>query len=109
MYPLLFFFPKILKFQVWRLVTSFLITGRDFQIIMDPYFFYTYASQLETGSVRFSQPGDFFFYIVFVGAFILVSFIIILSSTRLVLPFPFYKNKKSLIDPRKSARPVYTS
>jgi len=38
---------------------------------MDPYFLFTYASQLETGSPRFTQPGDFFFYVLFVCSVIL--------------------------------------
>lgn len=42
---------------------------------MDPYFLYQYGSQLETGSARFSDPGSFFVYIVFVGAVIMVSFL----------------------------------
>lgn len=34
---------------------------------------YTYSSALETGSPRFSLPGDFFTYVFFVGAVIMVS------------------------------------
>lgn len=34
---------------------------------------YRYGSSLETGSARFSQPGDFFVYLVFVASVILVS------------------------------------
>lgn len=59
--------------EVWRLVTPFFITGPSFGLLMDPYFLYTYASQLETGAIRFSQPGDFFTYIAFVCSVILVS------------------------------------
>ncbi|KAF2012467.1 hypothetical protein BU24DRAFT_494476 [Aaosphaeria arxii CBS 175.79] len=67
--------------QLWRLVTSFLITKPKFAIFMDPYFLYQYGSGLETESSRFSQPGDFFVYtaflmsvIVFVAGYILKSF-----------------------------------
>ncbi|KAF2715212.1 DER1-domain-containing protein [Pleomassaria siparia CBS 279.74] len=48
--------------QVWRLLTSFLITKPKFGILMDPYFIYQYGSGLERESTRFSQPGDFFVY-----------------------------------------------
>lgn len=34
---------------------------------------YTYGSALETGSPRFSSPGDFFTYVFFVAFVILVS------------------------------------
>lgn len=35
---------------------------------------YTYGSLLETGSPRFSSPGDFFTYVFFVGTVIVVSY-----------------------------------
>jgi len=59
--------------EIWRLVTPFLITGPQLGLILDPYFLYTYGSQLERESARFSQPGDFFTYIAFVCTTILVS------------------------------------
>jgi len=59
--------------QVWRIATSFLITGPKFGMALDPYFVFTYASSLETAASRFSQPGDFFMYLVFVSAIIVVS------------------------------------
>lgn len=59
--------------EIWRLVTPFLITGPQLGLILDPYFLYTYGSQLELESSRFSQPGDFFTYIAFVCTTILVS------------------------------------
>lgn len=34
---------------------------------------YHYGTSLETGSARFSQPGDFFIYLIFVGSVIMVS------------------------------------
>lgn len=47
---------------------------------------WTYSSGLERESTRFSQPGDFFTYIVFLGAFILVS-----NSKYMLFPSPrFY-------------------
>ena len=58
--------------QVWRLVTSFLITGPQLGMILDPYFLFTYCSNLETTASRFSQPGDFFVYLMFCAVIILV-------------------------------------
>ncbi|KAF2254029.1 DER1-domain-containing protein [Trematosphaeria pertusa] len=56
--------------QVWRIFTAFLITKPKFAILLDPYFLYQYGSGLERESSRFSQPGDFFMYTVFVGSVI---------------------------------------
>ncbi|KAJ4303069.1 hypothetical protein N0V90_001960 [Kalmusia sp. IMI 367209] len=56
--------------QLWRLVTAFFITKPKFAIVLDPYFLYQYGSGLERESSRFSQPGDFFVYTIFVGSFI---------------------------------------
>ncbi|KAL6703115.1 hypothetical protein ACN47E_010177 [Coniothyrium glycines] len=63
------FTTKILP-QVWRIVTAFFITKPKFGILMDPYFLYQYGSAIERESSRFSQPGDFFVYTVFVGSVI---------------------------------------
>ncbi|KMW68145.1 hypothetical protein BDDG_12608 [Blastomyces dermatitidis ATCC 18188] len=57
--------------EVWRLVTSFLLTDSDLNFIFDLYFMYKYGSGLERDSPRFSIPGDFFTYVVFVGTVIL--------------------------------------
>jgi hypothetical protein len=59
--------------QLWRIFTAFLITKPKFAILLDPYFLYQYGSGLERESSRFSQPGDFFTYTVFVGGVIVVS------------------------------------
>lgn len=40
---------------------------------------YTYGSALETGSPRFSSPGDFLTYVFFVGTVIMVSYGLIIS------------------------------
>ncbi|SZE99837.1 unnamed protein product [Blumeria hordei] len=56
--------------QLWRLVTPFLITGKELGIIFDTYFLYQYGSKLETSSPKFSQPGDFATYILFVSSVI---------------------------------------
>ncbi|KAI9826896.1 MAG: hypothetical protein M1832_005835 [Thelocarpon impressellum] len=57
--------------QLWRLLTSFLVTGPGFGILLDPYFLYTYGSQLETDSPRLNQPGDMAVYVAFVCTVIL--------------------------------------
>ncbi|RDW89544.1 derlin-1 [Coleophoma cylindrospora] len=74
-----FYIPYLMKLppQLWRVFTSFLITGPDLGILFDTYFLYTYGSKLETASPRFAQPGDFFTYLVFVAVTILVSTIFI--------------------------------
>ena len=59
--------------QLWRIFTAFLITKPKFAILLDPYFLYQYGSGLERESSRFSQPGDFLTYTVFVGGVIVVS------------------------------------
>lgn len=66
--------------EVWRFVTPFFITGPKFGLLMDPYFLWTYASQLELEATRFSQPGDFFTYITFVCSVIMVSDVPLLRS-----------------------------
>jgi Derlin-2/3 len=93
-YKVIWYTPYLLKFppEIWRLVTSFLITGKDLNVIFDTYFckgqhgtyvgqanrwltcttVYTYGSKLESASPRFSQPGDFMTYILFVCFTILV-------------------------------------
>lgn len=83
---------------------------------------YTYSSQLEVNSSRFNQPGDFFVYVVFLFAVILVScvaclqylfdiFIIIDSYSKcqfclLVLPLLTLSEHLRAFDPRISARPA---
>ena len=89
----IFYLPWIFKFplpEVWRSVTSFWVTGPNQSILFDTYFceprgptplhvpvlmsiqVWTYSSGLEKESGRFSQPGDFFTYIIFLGLVILV-------------------------------------
>ncbi|KAK0940451.1 hypothetical protein LTR29_008039 [Friedmanniomyces endolithicus] len=58
--------------QIWRLVTPFILTGPKLGLLLDPYFLYTYGSQLELEASRFTQPGDFFMYLVFVATVILL-------------------------------------
>jgi hypothetical protein len=88
----LYYTPWIFKFppELWRVLSAFLLTGGGFSFVFDLYFsrlisfllrssmliasVFTYASGLELNSPRFTQPGDFFTYVFFVAATILVSF-----------------------------------
>lgn len=93
--------------QLWRLVTCFTLSGPQFGMLMDPYFLYTHGSRLETGSPRFTQPGDFFTYIVFVCATIMV------STHNIVFPKAFSYAVRTFayfdlsLPPFMSARAVY--
>lgn len=72
----IFYLPWIFKFpmpEVWRFFSPFWVTGPGLGILFDTYFLWTYSSNLETSSSRFSQPGDFFVYIMFLGVFIVLT------------------------------------
>lgn len=84
--------------QIWRCLTTFILTGPKIGLILDPYFLYTYGSRLETTSPAFSQPGDFFVYLVFVALVILVS---LLYAIVFRLLYTSFSSK-----PRISARTV---
>lgn len=93
-----FYLPWIFKLpipEVWRIITPFLLTGGGFSFVFDLYFsgltgitfflqncsdilylVWTYGTGLELNSPRFSQPGDFFTYVVFVAIVILVSLLL---------------------------------
>ncbi|KAK3070819.1 hypothetical protein LTR53_009771 [Teratosphaeriaceae sp. CCFEE 6253] len=89
-YYVVFIRHKILTFtslpQIWRLVTPFILTGPKLGLILDPYFLYTYGSQLETEAARFTQPGDFFMYLVFVATVILLLGGVYLRGVLLLSP-----------------------
>ncbi|KAI5778631.1 Der1-like family-domain-containing protein [Geopyxis carbonaria] len=55
--------------EVWRLVTSFLLTGPQLSILLDPFFLYKYASDCEKN--RFARTGDFIMFLLFTGTGIL--------------------------------------
>jgi len=78
----IYYTPWIFKFppELWRLLSSFILTGGGFSFVFDLYFMFTYASGLELNSPRFSQPGDFFTYVFFVATTILVTSGLILGS-----------------------------
>ncbi|EFR01113.1 hypothetical protein MGYG_04117 [Nannizzia gypsea CBS 118893] len=59
--------------QLWRLVTPFFLTGGGLSFFLDLYFLYQYASDIEVNSPRFSGPGDFVTYVIFVAIFILLT------------------------------------
>jgi len=61
--------PKIP--ELWRLYTTFCITGSGLGILLDSYFLYTYSSALERGSPRFTEHGSYFVYMAFCMSFIL--------------------------------------
>ncbi|KAF2747689.1 DER1-domain-containing protein [Sporormia fimetaria CBS 119925] len=67
--PQLIFTTKVIP-QLWRPFTAFFITKPKFGILLDPFWLYQYGSGLERESARFSQPGDFFVYTMFVGSVI---------------------------------------
>lgn len=58
--------------EIWRLATSFWLTGPQLGMVFDPFLLWTYGSNLERDSPRFSRKGDFFVYVVFVHLLILV-------------------------------------
>ncbi|KAF2208588.1 hypothetical protein CERZMDRAFT_114548 [Cercospora zeae-maydis SCOH1-5] len=59
--------------ELWRAITCFLVTGPSLGLIMDPFFLYQYSSMLETGASRFSAPGAYAFYLMFVALVILLT------------------------------------
>ncbi|EZF62764.1 hypothetical protein H112_04677 [Trichophyton rubrum D6] len=70
-----FLLPRILQIppQLWRLVTPFFLTGGGIGFFLDLYFLFQYASDIEVNSPRFSGPGDFVTYVIFVAIFILLT------------------------------------
>ncbi|EWC45068.1 hypothetical protein DRE_06207 [Drechslerella stenobrocha 248] len=56
--------------HLWRLVTSFFLTGPNLSILFDTYMLWKYGSELE--SQHFGTSGDFLLYLVFNGAIILL-------------------------------------
>ncbi|RKF57676.1 Derlin-3, partial [Golovinomyces cichoracearum] len=94
-YLVIFLPESIFKFppQIWRLFTSFLITGKELGIIFDTFFIYQYGSRLESASPRFTNSGDFIAYIFFVCTTILGLNIFVAGgyvfTTALVLAFAY--------------------
>jgi len=62
--------PKIP--ELWRLFSSFSLTGRGLSILFESYFLYTNSIGLERGSPRFSEPGSYLIFVLFSMALILL-------------------------------------
>ncbi|KAJ4306302.1 hypothetical protein N0V88_001102 [Collariella sp. IMI 366227] len=58
--------------EIWRPVTSFLVTRPKISLIMDPYFAYQYMKQLELANPKFPRKEDLVWYLMTVGAFIML-------------------------------------
>ncbi|TKA31590.1 hypothetical protein B0A54_15723 [Friedmanniomyces endolithicus] len=88
-YYVVFLREKLFTFtsvpQIWRLVTPFILTGPKLGLLLDPYFLYTYGSQLELEASRFTQPGDFFMYLLLGGVWL--QGILLLSPLTLALAY----------------------
>lgn len=113
-----FYLPWIFKFpapEIWRFFTPFWVTGPNISILLDTYFckfhlvmrmlsaytllVWTYSSALEKDSPRFSQPGDFLTYIIFLGLFILVCHIL---SSCILFEAPLFSQLSFLLMPLTS-------
>ncbi|KAI0392659.1 Der1-like family protein [Xylariaceae sp. FL0594] len=73
-YHFFFHYSMLLSFPpaIHHLITSFLLTSRDFGVLMDTYFLYTYLSQLETRNSKFAKKEDLIWYLAFVGGVIIL-------------------------------------
>ncbi|CAN8096101.1 unnamed protein product [Discula destructiva] len=58
--------------EIWRFVTSFLLTGPKLGIVMDTYFIFQYLSQLETTHPKFNRKEDLLWYLIFCGSVIVI-------------------------------------
>ncbi|KAL0465698.1 Der1-like family domain-containing protein [Neurospora intermedia] len=58
--------------EIWRLVTSFLLSSPQLGIVLDPYFAYLYLGQLETSNPKFQRKEDVLWYLITVGGFIII-------------------------------------
>ncbi|CAP72852.1 uncharacterized protein PODANS_2_2840 [Podospora anserina S mat+] len=58
--------------QIWRFLTTFLLSGPQLGIILDPYFVYQYLSQIESGNPKFQRKEDVLWYLITVSGFILL-------------------------------------
>ncbi|KAI5865650.1 Der1-like family protein [Durotheca rogersii] len=66
-YSLLFTWPP----AIYRLLTSFLLTGPNIAVLFDTYFVFTYMIQLE-GNAKFSKKEDLIWYLMFTGTIIIL-------------------------------------
>ncbi|KAK4113813.1 hypothetical protein N656DRAFT_750885 [Canariomyces notabilis] len=58
--------------EIWRPVTSFLLSAPQLGIVMDPYFAFQYLKQLETTNPKFPRKEDVLWYLITVCSFILL-------------------------------------
>lgn len=65
---------RLLRFppEIWRLVTSFLLSGDKLQLILDPLWAYQNLRSLEVGHPKFGRREDVLWYLITVGGFIIV-------------------------------------
>ncbi|RPA96503.1 DER1-domain-containing protein [Choiromyces venosus 120613-1] len=56
--------------EIWRIVTSFMISGPKMAVILTPFFLYKYCSDCET--TKFHRSGDLLVFIIFCGFIILL-------------------------------------
>ena len=108
--PFFFHYSQLFQFPppLHRLVTSFLITGPQLAVLLEPYFIYSYLSQLEKGNSKFARKEDLVWYLMFVGSVIIVSFTLP-SYLNLILAFFFRVILPCLISPKSdvsSPRPI---
>jgi hypothetical protein len=86
----------LLKFppEIWRPFTSFFLSSPKLGIILDPYWVYQYMTQLELANTRLPRKEDVLWYLLTVGATIIVSFHSPLLTLYLLLflSFPFHHN-----------------
>ncbi|RMD41400.1 hypothetical protein DV735_g3740, partial [Chaetothyriales sp. CBS 134920] len=86
--------------EIWRLLTPFCLTGGGLAFVFDLYFLWIYGTGLERGSPRFSQPGDFFTFVVFCAAVItltaglLLNAMIFTSSLTLAFIYIFAQDNR---------------
>ncbi|KAI1100147.1 Der1-like family-domain-containing protein [Jackrogersella minutella] len=66
--PFIFHYSLLFKFPpgLYRLVTSFLLTGSGLGVLFDTYFVFTYLSQLELSNSKFAKKEDLIWYLLFV-------------------------------------------
>lgn len=67
--------------QIWRLVTGFFLTSGGLALVFDSYFLYMWLVAVETGHPRLPRRADVIWYLMFVGATILVGPIPCFSSS----------------------------
>ncbi|CZT41653.1 related to F-LANa protein [Rhynchosporium secalis] len=73
--------------EIWRLVTSLLITGGGLSLLFDVYFLFVYGCKLEIASPRFSQRADYATYLGFVcGTILTLNLIPTVSGHALASP-----------------------